>query len=335
MSEEVALRDVTRSAAVAFQDEQRRLIRHTIAPTLTEAEFDLFLDIAARHQLNPLTGEIWAAKMPGRNGEPGKLTTIVGRDGFLAIANRNADFEGMDFDIVRENDTFRKLADGTYEHTFDMSGGKDRGKPIGAYAVVYRRGRRPTPFFAPWAEYNSGRNAWKSNPTAMIIKCAQANALRLAYNLSGLYSDAEMDHVVSDPDRNHELEPDFGTDELGDRLRGLVDRANDLKPGSYRPAKVRMLLANATDLERAAFAESLERFIAEHESVVDADAVEVTPEAPPLPLDQQTEEELMQALKDAEEAAESATVEEEREEWTRLADNIRQRLDELPIDEAA
>lgn len=321
--------DVTVAARNAFEDEQKALIRHTVAPSLTPAEFDLFLELAARYQLNPLHGEIWAAKMPGRNGEPGKFTPIVGRDGFLAIANRHPDFEGFDADVVREADTFSKRPDGTYEHTFTQGPGKDgerdaRGGILGSYCVVYRRGRRPVTFYAPWSEYNTGQRAWKNNPTAMILKCALANALRLAFNLSGLYIDAEMDRIVEDSAPS-DAEADFGDDELGRELRGLVDAINVAAPGRYRPTKVRLLLANATDDERAAFRDALAREvkeIMEGGEVVTGEVVTDASEAPPGSSTGHGPVDLDQAVRDAREAAEAAESPEDAAEWNAVADRL-------------
>lgn len=100
--------------------------------------------------------------------------------------------DGIQSDAVYENDGLVKQADGTIQHTY---GTPERGKLIGAYAMVFRKDRsRAAYFYAPMAEYNAGSNpTWKKYPTAMIIKVAEACALKRAFSISGLVTQEEMD----------------------------------------------------------------------------------------------------------------------------------------------
>lgn len=311
---------VGRSVLDEWDQDQRDLIRQTIAPDASEADFQLLLDVAARTGLNPLRNEIWLAKMPGRDGQRAKFTLIVGKDGHLNIAHRHDDFRGHAGDVVRSHDVFDVLwdeaaPDGTvpkvvHRHGVGLSrvGGGDpivdvaadgddargetagereerkRGKIVGAWAKVYREGRQPIFFYAPWTEYapSSVSRAWRSNPSAMIRKCALDNALREAFNLSGLYSEAEMARAMERADPDVRAEPEWGTDDaLAARLRELVDAARDALPGKYRVAKVRQVLSGATDDERRAFAERLEREVRDAGGEVPEQAVdaEVVPDA--------------------------------------------------------
>lgn len=303
-----ALSDVARTDVPA---EQRELIRQTIAPNCTQAEFDLFLEIAQRYGLNPLHGEIYAAKMPSRDGGGGKFTPIVGRDGFLAIANRHPDFKGIEADVVHEFDDFKRNADGTVSHTYELGSGgqqpekveadpvtdsepgtkvtpptvRKRGNIVGAWAIVHRAGRVPTYFFAPFHEYNTGKSAWRGYPDAMIRKVAVANALREAFNLSGLYHEAELGNMAATAQETYTEEAWSDDPELAARLESLVQEAQEVLPGQYRPARVKMMLAHASDQERTAFADTLAEKInearaaaSEEEDVVDA---EVVPEEAP------------------------------------------------------
>lgn len=277
------LLDVTRSAATAFAEEQKQLIRRTIAPEATDAEFQLLLDFSSRYQLNPLAGELWLARMPSKDGGPPKFTLIVGRDGFLKIANRHADYRGHGGDVVRAYDHFHVKHTGSgvevdhqwtlgLEDDDDAGAAKDiadermarkRGKIIGAWALVHREGRASTFFYAPWGEYapKTIARSWKTNPSAMIFKCALANALRLAYSLSGLYADAEMEHVLAVGPEPEDEGVQYGDDELGAKIAALVQRVNEVKPGSHRPAKVAATINGASDYERTAYATELERQI--------------------------------------------------------------------------
>jgi phage recombination protein Bet len=258
---ELATIPVTELARGAWDEEKVSIIKKSVASELTDPEFQVFLETAARYGLDPLRQEIWPMKMGG------KFVPLVGRDGLLSIAQRHPDFAGWEGDVVREFDTFRKTSD------------PDR-------PIVYRNGRRPTYFFAPWAEYNRGQQAWRTHPSAMILKAALATALRLAFNLSGLYAAAEFG-LEDAPGGRVDLtappaEPDYGEGPDGEWLRALVAEANRVQPGSYRPAKLAALMG-ASDFEREALAASLVEFIVERggqvpgrpdPDVIDAEAVE-------------------------------------------------------------
>lgn len=291
-----APKKVTEVARTDFQQEQRDLIRNTVAPEATQAEFDLFLEIAARYQLNPLTGEIYLAKMGGTNGGGGRFTMLVGRDGFLAIANRNPDFRGIESDVVHEFDTFKKTKDGVI-HEYEMGSGgemprdkppeadgepgvvmpsiKKRGAIVGAWAIVHRQGRVPTFFFAPYASYAKNHGPWKQYPDAMIRKVAIANALREAFNLSGLYHESEIEQLRAEQAGSPTGEPEgFGTDEIGARLDGLVEEARTVLPGKYLPARVHLVLQGKDDDERKAFADALEAELEAAANPPDVDVVD-------------------------------------------------------------
>ena len=287
--------EVTKTASGAFDDEMRSIIRNTVNPNAGEAEFELFLEVAARYQLNPLNGELYLAKMPSADGQPAKFVPIVGRAGYLAVAQRQASYKGLRADVVRSRDVFEvdwdeEAKDGTtpkvvHRYRFTVNPDTDdepaqadetaserevrkRGKIIGAWCKVYREGRTPTFFYASWNEYaprdiNKSR-FWKQHPSEAMRKCAVSNAVREAFSLSGLYDEAEMTRALEGGNGDVEVlpvEPDYGEGELGERIRGLVHEAQTLGLG-YRPQKVRLILEGATEAERLAFANTLGEEIA-------------------------------------------------------------------------
>jgi phage host-nuclease inhibitor protein Gam len=71
--------------------------------------------------------------------------------------------------------------------------GKDK-KPVSAWCEIWRNDM--THSFktdVPFAEYNTGYSVWKTNPSAMILKVAEAVCLRKAFSVSGLYAPEEID----------------------------------------------------------------------------------------------------------------------------------------------
>lgn len=184
----------TGRAEVTAWTDQIDLVKRMYADGASNDEFAVFIALARKYDLDPLNREVWCVKR--RPQDPAVIT--ISRDGYLKIAHREDDFDGVQSDVVREHDTFRKNADGTVEHQYGYKDGK-RGPIVGAYAVVYRRGFRvPFYFFAPWVEYGkpniqtdergnikNGYSPWVKFPSAMVQKVAEANALKRAFPVSG------------------------------------------------------------------------------------------------------------------------------------------------------
>ena len=170
-----------------FNNEQIELLKNTVAKGATDNEFALFAHLAKTYGLDPFAKEIFFMKYGNQ-----AATIITGRDGYLKIANGRPEMDGIQSDSVCENDRLSKNNDGTVDHAY---GTPERGKVIGAYALVFRKDRsRAAYFYAPRAEYNASSNpTWKKYPTAMIIKVAEACALKRAFSISGLVTQEEMD----------------------------------------------------------------------------------------------------------------------------------------------
>lgn len=257
--------DVTKRARGDWSGEQVALIKATVANGLSDPELGMFLELSARYQLDPFAGQIFAIKMSGRNGGRGQVKTIVPRDGFLVIASRNQNFDGIEGDVVHENDEFWKKGV-EVQHTYQA---KDRGEIIGAWALVWRTDRqRPTYFFAKFDEYNApNKDPWKRYPSAMILKVAEVNALKKAFNITGLISEEESHTVVPAQGTSTEAVEDtiaWGDDPATEaRLKGLFEELNQVKPNSYRPAKIKAELAGLDDESRLSYARHLEEAVVE------------------------------------------------------------------------
>ena len=141
-------------------------LRNTVAPGLTDSEFQLFAEIVKTTGLNPVTKEVWAIKAGGR------LQLMTGINGFLRIANSHPQYDGMEV-----------------SHEFD-------GKTLISCTVkVYRKDRRfPSVATAYMAEYKKSTPIWAQTPSVMLAKCAKSLALREAFiqELGGLYTQEEM-----------------------------------------------------------------------------------------------------------------------------------------------
>lgn len=239
----------------SFDPGQMELIRATVAKDANPGELAMFLEICARYQLDPFAKQIWCAKMGGSG-----ITIMVSRDGLLALANRDPDFDGMDGDVVRANDRFNKLhsPEGVaIEHEVVHASPADRGEVVGAWAVVYRAGRRPTYFFAVLDQYKKGgQSPWGKQLDAMILKVAESMALRKAFSISGVVGEDEVAHkktrAITESGEAKSPEIEWPEDE---------ELAAELKSGfnalGYTQAKMRLKVNGKSEDELRALVKEL------------------------------------------------------------------------------
>lgn len=201
MEENKMTNEVATTKKLTFNSQEIQTIKNTVAIGATEYEFQMFMHLAQTYGLDPFNKEIWFIK-----DKEGKPLIMTSRDGYLKVANEHHAevHDGLVSDVVHENDIFEKTVDGI-NHKYTL---KNRGKIVGAYALTYRKDRKyPTYFFAPFEEYcKPGSRAWQQNPSAMIVKCAEAGSLKRAYSISGLVTREEMTEEYDTAIVNHTLD---------------------------------------------------------------------------------------------------------------------------------
>jgi phage recombination protein Bet len=183
---------------ISFSQKEIETIKRTVASDANTDELRMFLHIAKTYGLDPFNKEIFFWKIKG------KPTIMTSRDGYLKIADRHEEYNGLVSDVVRENDKFRRKAQG-----IDHEYGTNRGDIIGAYALVYRKDREyPVYVFAPFQEYFAGTRVWSQYPSAMILKVAESMALKRAFTVSGLVTAEEMDvQRLNEKDKKNPRKP--------------------------------------------------------------------------------------------------------------------------------
>ena len=152
------------TTAQRFSNDQINLIKATVARGCTQTEFELLMYLSAQYGLDPIRRQIWAVKY---GNSPASIFT--GRDGFLEIAHRSGQFDGMESGIREESDN---LIGWCRVYRKDMS--------HAFYVEVYEK------------EYTTGKNLWQTKPRIMIQKVAESSCLRRAFSVSGLYCPEEM-----------------------------------------------------------------------------------------------------------------------------------------------
>lgn len=190
MSSALAVVEGHAPATVQEFDQKRvELIRQQLANGAPQLEFDFFIALCRRTGLSPEAKQIYLIK----RGE--KWTPQTSIDGYRLIADRSHVYAGGDRPVFEESGQLTQ------------SGGKLR--PDVAVVTVWKLVQGVRCAFtaeARWDEYAATDKAgkptgqWSAMPYLMLAKCAEALALRRAFpaELSGLYTDAEMDQAGRD-----------------------------------------------------------------------------------------------------------------------------------------
>ena len=184
--------------------DNKRLLLNTVAKGATESEFEMFLEFCKSTGLNPFKKEIWFIKT--KSG----VQMMTGINGFLAIANRHPQFDGMEVSIQEEN-----------------------GKLVSATAKVYRKDRKiPSCATVYLSEYfkpsQFGNGMWEKMPRMMLQKVAKSVALREAFpqELGGMYTQEEMPTEFSLENRKtikKEITYDLSRYEFQEKVPGIID----------------------------------------------------------------------------------------------------------------
>ncbi len=192
----------TRAPAPEWSEDQRALIKRTVAPDATNDELAMFLHVAAKAGLDPLQKQVWFVKRSGR------VTIQAGVDGLQARALRMPDCEGIASAVVYEKEdfVFDKAKGEVVRHQSNPFGAQ--GQLVGAWGIVHRKGKAPFVALIRYAEYaDSNSPLWKNKPAMMLEKVARSTALRRAYpeDFGGIYDPAEMGREAS-PDAMKAIE---------------------------------------------------------------------------------------------------------------------------------
>jgi phage recombination protein Bet len=186
-----------------WTDSQIQTIINTVAVGATEDELQMFLSIAKQYNLNPFVSEIYYAKL---SGDTKKGTIILSVHGLRKIANSHPMTAIFKSQVVHENDTFECSIDGdSYTHKFSH---KDRGAAVGAYCYIKRRDRDQGTFqYVNAADYaNKNTNVWASHRTAMLLKCAENNAIKRTYEIENIMGEGEYESIQEKADELRENE---------------------------------------------------------------------------------------------------------------------------------
>ncbi len=189
IEKEKPVQDNLKSSQSLSEASKIALIKSIAAVGANEDELKTLLYLSKEYNLDPLKKEIYLIKYAGRS------SILTSRDGYLKIANLNQEFNGLESDVVYHGDRLSKREDGSLlieygpEHlAFDKS------KLTGAFCSVFRKDRlkASTVFVSIKDYYKKGSPIWEQYTNAMIVKVAEAMALKRAFAISGLVTYEEI-----------------------------------------------------------------------------------------------------------------------------------------------
>lgn len=181
----IVLHDAQGNVTANYTGEMIDTIRNTVAKNATDAELIMFLTVANKYDLDPFLKEIFFAKMG--DGEDAQATIMTSRDGYRKIAMREPDFYKCQSMEVRQNDEFKmEMEFGEVKNIIHNFTHNDRGKVIGAYAVLKTKSGDSLVSYVTRDEYDTGKNAWSKYKSAMIRKVAENDVYKKFADINGI-----------------------------------------------------------------------------------------------------------------------------------------------------
>lgn len=181
-TKKISLRDRKKAqpnAIIYFSEEEKRVIKETVAKTLDASQTTIFFYQCQALGLNPLVNEIAAVTYKTKNPDgtySSRMSIQVMRDGFLTIAHRSGKFAGIESGVKLD----------------------DQNQLVGWAKVYHKDFDQPVYQEADFKEYAMDRNPlWASKPKTMIKKVAESMALRKAFNANGVYAPEEMELEIA------------------------------------------------------------------------------------------------------------------------------------------
>lgn len=181
---EIGMTELSKIDSIINDPKELAALKSICAPQSSEAEYKLLLEMSKAMRLNPYLKEIEQIKMGG------KTATIISRNGYRVIAQRQESYDYHYCEAFYEKDFF-EVCNGLINHKYTNG---SRGKLIGAYCVVKRRNSsREMNTVVYLDDFNKNNNNWLSMPEVMIKKVSEAHALRLAFasEFTGTYHESE------------------------------------------------------------------------------------------------------------------------------------------------
>jgi phage recombination protein Bet len=157
----------------------------------TDEDAIRFMMMCQARKLNPFEGDAFLIGYDSQTGIP-SFSLITAHQAFLKRAELHPEFDGMESGtiVLRESNITELLGDWHMPND----------KILGGWATVYFKGRsHPMKKRLRLERFNKNYGIWKEDPAGMIVKCAEADALRSSFPtmLGGMYTAEESNVITS------------------------------------------------------------------------------------------------------------------------------------------
>lgn len=160
-----------------------------------------FMMLCQARTLNPFEGDAFLVGYDTKDGA--KFTLITAHQAFLKRAEVHPEYDGMESGvIVKTADGSMADREGDFVFEDDII--------LGAWAIVHFKNRKyPMKKRLALRAFIKSYGRWKEDPAGMIVKCAEADALRSSFPtlLGGLYCEEEMPIPIEPVSVKTEPEP--------------------------------------------------------------------------------------------------------------------------------
>lgn len=156
-----------------------------------------FLLICQQYGLNPLKKEIYPVYQQAKVGNvwQEKLEPIVSIHGLRTLARRaqNPTYAYTGKAILETNEN-GEIASATVEVFGRFGKNSTEIVKVGEYTAYLEEFQKTHKEDDKYGKYKKGdpMGNWKTMPRVMLIKCAEANAIRSAFDIGGVYIEEEM-----------------------------------------------------------------------------------------------------------------------------------------------
>lgn len=145
-----------------------------------------FMMLCRARKLNPFEGDAYLIGYDTKDGP--QFSLITAHQAFLKRAEVHPEYDGMESGvIVRDKDGNTVDREGDFTFDDDVL--------LGAWATVHFKERKyPKKARLKLGAFKKSYGRWNDDPAGMIVKCAEADALRSSFptQLGGMYLDDEM-----------------------------------------------------------------------------------------------------------------------------------------------
>ncbi|WP_175869515.1 phage recombination protein Bet [Bartonella gabonensis] len=180
------------------------------AEKISDEEFAIFLFIANKYGLNPLTKEIYIFPKTG-----GGMIPVVSIDGWIKIIKSNPDFDGMTFQDQLDKD----------------------GEIIAIKCAIHLKGvTNPVEVTEHLKECKQEKSeAWKKYPARMLRHKATIQCARYAFGFSGIYEEDEAKRI------NNITQVQLVSYDMLEQIKGLIEETGTDENNLLFYAKVKNL----------------------------------------------------------------------------------------------